>query len=118
MDRIELRGMSFQGRHGVGAAEREHAQEFKVDVELETDLAVAATSDQIGDTIDYHQVRAAARDVIEGPAHSLLESIAGAIAERVLALPRVEAVSVRVTKWPKSMQPLDGAAVLIKRTRA
>ncbi|TMC32676.1 MAG: dihydroneopterin aldolase, partial [Chloroflexi bacterium] len=31
MDRIELRGMSFHGRHGVRDAERESAQEFKVD---------------------------------------------------------------------------------------
>ena len=118
MDRIELRGMSFQGRHGVGSAEREHPQEFQVDVELEADLAAASASDHIADTIDYRQVRAAAKEVIEGPSRSLLESLAGAIAQRVLALPRVEAVSVRVTKWPASMQPLDGAAVYIRRTRA
>ena len=110
--------MSFQGRHGVGAAEREHPQDFKVDVELEAELAAAAASDQIADTVDYRQVRAAAKDVIEGPSRALLESLAGDIAERVLALPRVQAVSVRVTKWPKSMQPIDGAAVSINRTRA
>jgi len=32
MDRILLEGMSFQGRHGVRPAEREHPQAFKVDV--------------------------------------------------------------------------------------
>jgi dihydroneopterin aldolase len=118
MDRIELRGMSFHGRHGVGAAEREAAQEFKVDVEVRADLAAAASSDRLADTVDYRQVRAAAKDVIEGDSRSLLESLAGAIADRVLQLPRVEAVSVRVTKWPASMQPIDGASVQIERTRA
>lgn len=118
MDRIELRGMSFWGRHGVGAKEREEAQEFKVDVELDVDLAAAGRSDDIADTIDYRQVRAAARDVVEGPSRSLLESLATAIAERVLALPRVESVSVRITKWPRSMQPIDGASVRINKTRA
>jgi len=48
----------------------------------------------------------------------LLESLAGAIAERVLQLPRVEGVSVRVAKQPPSMRPIDAAAVSIRRTRA
>ena len=118
MDHIELRGMSFWGRHGVGAREREQPQEFKVDVELEADLAAAAGTDAIADTVDYRQVRAAAKEVVEGASRSLLESLASAIADRVLALPRVESVSVRITKWPPSMQPIDGASVRINRTRA
>ena len=118
MDRIELRGMSFQGRHGVRPAEREQPQEFEVDLEVEADLSAAGASDRLADTVDYTQVRAAAKAVIEGPPKALLESLAAAIAQRVLALPRVEAVSVRVVKRPASMQPIDGAAVLIKRTRA
>jgi dihydroneopterin aldolase len=118
MDRIELKGMSFQGRHGVRDAEREHAQEFRVDVEVEADLASAGHSDKLGDTVDYTRVRAAAREVIEGPSRGLLETLAADIAERVLALPLVATVSVRVSKFPASMQPIDAAAVHIKRTRA
>src|SRR6058998_3594694 len=66
MDRIELRGMSFQGRHGVRPAEREQPQEFKVDIEVDADLARAGESDKLADTVDYTAVRAAAREVIEG----------------------------------------------------
>jgi dihydroneopterin aldolase len=118
MDRIELRGMSFHGRHGVRDAERESAQEFKVDVDVDADLAEAGRSDRLADTVDYTKVRAAAREVIEGPSMQLLESLAGAIAQRVLELPRVSGVSVRVSKRPASMHPIDAAAVHIKRTRA
>ena len=118
MDRIQLTGMSFQGRHGVRDAEREGAQEFKVDIEVEADLSEPARTDRLVDTVDYTRVRAAAREVIEGPPMHLLESLASAIAERVLLLPRVETVSVRVSKRPPSMQPIDLAAVHIKRTRA
>lgn len=118
MDRIELRGMSFMGRHGVRDAERESAQEFRVDVEVKADLAAAGRSDRLDDTVDYTKIRAAAREVIEGPSRQLLESLAAAIAERVLKLERVEAVSVRVAKRPASMQPIDAATVHIKRTRA
>jgi dihydroneopterin aldolase len=109
MDRIELRGMSFQGRHGVRPEEREQGQEFKVDIEVDADLGAAALSDRL---------RSAAREVIEGESQKLLESLAGAIAERIVGLPRVEAVAVRVSKRPASMQPIEAAAVRIYRTRA
>ena len=118
MDAIELRGMSFFGRHGVRPAEREQPQEFKVDIEVEADLARAARTDQVADTIDYTKLRRIARDVIEGPPASLLETLAGRIAEQVLGLPGVERVSVRIAKFPASMQPIEAAAVRINRTRA
>lgn len=118
MDRIELRGMAFQGRHGVRPAEREQPQEFKVDIEVEADLAEAGRTDRLADTVDYTQVRAAAKSVIEGPPAKLLETLAGGIAERVLQMPGVASVSVRVAKRPASMQPIEAAAVHIKRTRA
>ena len=110
--------MSFQGRHGVRPAERAQPQEFKVDLEIEADLGEAGRTDRLVDTVDYTQARAAAKAVIEGEPMKLLESLAAAIAQRVLELPRVEAVSVRVAKRPASMQPIDAAAVSIKRARA
>jgi len=110
--------MSFQGRHGVRPSERERAQEFLVDVEVECDLSSASRSDSITDTIDYRELRAIAREVIEGPSMQLLEALAGQIADRVLTVPRVVEVSVRITKSPASMQPIAGAAVHINRTRA
>lgn len=110
--------MSFLGRHGVRPAEREQQQQFMVDVEVEADLAEAGRTDQLADTVDYTRVRAAARSVIEGPPAKLLETLAGRIAELVLQLPRVASVSVRVAKRPASMQPIESAAVHIKRTRA
>jgi len=118
MDRIELRGMSFPGRHGVGDAERDQPQEFKVDIEIDADLAEPGRTDRLADTIDYTQVRAAARAVIEGESKKLLESLAAAIADRILTMPRVKAVSVRVAKRPASMQPIEAAAVRINRSRA
>ena len=118
VDRIVLQGMSFSGRHGARPAEWEQAQEFKVDVELETDLSEAGRTDQLGDTVDYSQVRAIAKAIIEGQSVKLLETLAARIADRALALPRVKAVSVRVAKRPASMEPIEAAAVHISRTRA
>jgi dihydroneopterin aldolase len=118
VDRIVLKGMSFSGRHGVRPAEREHAQEFKVDVELDADMSDAGRTDRLVDTIDYTQVRAIAKETIEGESAKLLETLATRIADRVVLLPRVAAVTVRVAKRPASMAPIEAAAVHINRTRA
>jgi dihydroneopterin aldolase len=117
MDRVLLEGMSFQGRHGVRAAEREEPQEFRVDVEVDCDLSEPGRTDRIEDTVDYTRVRAIAKEVIEGESHKLLESLAAQIADRVLQLPKVGGVAVRIAKRPESMLPIDAAAVLINRTR-
>lgn len=117
MDRIELRGMAFQGRHGARPSEREHAQEFKVDLEVECDVDKAAASDDLVDAVDYSRLRAIVRDIVEGPHVNLLETLAARITERVLQQPGVTSVSVRVAKRPAGMQPIDSAAVHIKRTR-
>src|SRR4030081_136901 len=118
MDRILLEGMSFQGRHGVRPAEREVPQDFKVDIEVDCDLSEPGKSDRIEDSVDYRQIRAIAKDVIEGESHNLLEALAARIAARVLEIPRVGGVTVRIAKRPDSMQPIDAAAVRINRTRA
>jgi dihydroneopterin aldolase len=118
MDRIVLEGMSFNGRHGVRPAEREHAQEFKVDVELDTDLVEPGRSDRVEDTVDYRRVRAIAKEVVEGESAQLIETLAARIAERVLELNGVVAVTVRVAKRPESMRPIEAAAVEIRRTRS
>lgn len=118
MDRIELEGMVFSGRHGVRPAERAEPQEFKVDVQVDADLSDAGRSDRVEDTVDYRPIYAIARSVVEGESAKLLETLAQRIAERVLELDRVATVWVRVAKRPQSMRPIDSAAVKIKRTRA
>jgi len=110
--------MSFQGRHGVLPQERETAQEFVVDLAVDCDLRESSRTDNITDTIDYRELRAIVKGVIEGPSMRLLEAMAGQIADRVLEVPGARAVSVRISKRPASMQPIAAAAVHINRTRA
>jgi dihydroneopterin aldolase len=118
VDHIQLHGMSFQGRHGVRAAERERAQEFKVDLDVDCDLSQPGHTDRLEDTIDYTRLRAIAKEVVEGESKNLLENLAARIAEGVLQVSGVVAVSVTVAKRPASMLPIESAAVHINRTRA
>jgi dihydroneopterin aldolase len=104
-DRITLRGMHFLARHGVTLEERLEPQPFDVDVELETDLSTSAASDDQADTNDYSEVFALMGRVVEGESHRLIEALAGAIANAVLATTTADAVTVRVRK-PRA--PLPG----------
>jgi dihydroneopterin aldolase len=100
MDRLLLNDMTFYGYHGNLEAERELGGRYRVDLELGIDLARAAGSDDLGETIDYIHVYQLVREVMEEQQHRLLESAAETIAAQVLGLPRVEQVRVRVAKTP------------------
>ena len=105
-DRITLRGMRFAGHIGVGADERATPQPLEVDLVLRLDLSRPARTDDLTDTVDYGSLFILARDVVEGRAFNLIEGLAGAIADAVLAAHAVDDVEVRVRK-PKA--PLPGA---------
>ncbi len=105
-DRITLRGMRFLGRHGVTLQERMEPQPFEVDVTIWADLAPAATSDELADTVDYSAVFAEVARIVEGSSFRLIEALAQTITDGVLdSQPRVRSVEVRVRK-PKA--PLPG----------
>jgi dihydroneopterin aldolase len=107
-DRLSLRGMRFEGRHGVLPEERVTAQPFEVDVVLHADLADAAERDDLAATADYAALFELVRAIVEGTSRQLIEALAGSIARAVLAATPpavVDAVEVRVRK---PAAPIDG----------
>lgn len=119
-DRIELRGLRVFGRHGVFDHEKADGQEFVVDLVVHADLAAAAASDDLADTLDYGALAQRAADVVGGPSRDLIESVAGAVADAVLAADgRVREVEVTLHK-PSAPIPLavDDVAVVLRRGRA
>lgn len=97
-DCILLRDLLFYGYHGVNPEEQKLGQRFRVDLTLWAALAAAAQSDDLADTISYAWVYDQVRACMEGPPYRLLERLAGAIGQAVLAEPRVAAVRVRILK--------------------
>jgi len=118
-DRITLRGMRFLGRHGVELEERLEPQPFEVDLVLRGDLSAAAASDDLADTVDYSAVFSVVGGVVEGRSYRLIEALAGAIADAVLAAHAVDDVEVRVRK-PKAPLPgaFDTVEVRLRRRRS
>ena len=97
-DSISLRGLRVRGHHGVLAAEREHGQEFRVDVELEVDTRPAASSDDIAATVDYGVLADRLAEVVAGEPVNLIETLAARLADVCLSDPRVLAATVEVHK--------------------
>ena len=117
-DRIELRGLTVRGHHGVFDHESRDGQDFVVDVTVWIDLATAAASDDLADTLDYGTLAQRAADIVAGPPRKLIETVAGEIADGVMADERVHAVEVVVHK-PSAPIPLtfSDVAVTARRSR-
>jgi dihydroneopterin aldolase len=117
-DRIELRGLRVLGVHGALPEERERAQPFEVDLDLELDLRPAGRSDRLADTVDYGSVTQAVAAVVSGPHAELLEHLAERVALAALACgaPLTTAVTVSVRKLrPPVPCDLHSAGVTIRR---
>lgn len=93
--RIELQGLELQGFHGVLEEERERGQRFLFDVRLDFEDVL---SDEIDDAIDYREVVATVREVSDGRAYRLLETLAAAVADALVARFPVRRARVRVRK--------------------
>ena len=117
-DRIELRGLRVRGHHGVYDHERRDGQDFVVDLSVWLDLAPAAVSDDLADTLHYGELAQRVAAIVAGPPANLIETLAGRIADEVLADPRVTAVEVTLHK-PQAPIPLDfvDVAVVVCRAR-
>ncbi|MDZ4269940.1 MAG: dihydroneopterin aldolase [Mycobacterium sp.] len=117
-DRIELRGLTVRGNHGVFDHERRDGQDFIVDITAWLDLRAPAASDHLADTLDYGVLAQRAADIVAGPPRQLIETVAAEIADDVMGDERVHAVEVVVHK-PGAPIPLEFAdvAVVARRSR-
>ena len=117
-DRIELRGLTVHGRHGVYERERVSGQDFVVDITVWIDLADAAASDDLADTYDYDALAQLTAGIVAGPPRNLIETVGGEIADRVMNDERVHAVEVVVHKPQAPIaQKFADVAVVVRRSR-
>lgn len=118
-DTITLTGLRGLGYHGVYPDEKRDGQEFVVDVTMSLDLAPAAESDDVADTVHYGEIAEEVVAVLTGEPVDLIETLAARIAAVVLERPLVDEVAVTVHKPHAPITvPFTDAAVTIVRTRS
>ena len=111
---VELQGLHVFGYHGVEEEEKRLGQLFLYDVQLE--VGDRGATDRIEEAVDYREVVLAIRDVSERR-FDLLEALATAVADELLARFQPEWVQVRVRKpqvKPAGMT-VEFSAVTVRR---
>jgi FolB domain-containing protein len=118
VDTIVIRDLTVAYRIGVTDAERAVPQRLQLSLEIGHDFAAAASSDDLGRTIDYHAVCQQLLRFGEGRSWRLIESLAVEIAMmlrteygaaratvevRKFIIPEARYVGVRVTRcWDEA----------------
>jgi dihydroneopterin aldolase len=102
-----LSGIRASGRHGANDGERDHPQEFVVDLDVEVD----PYADELDATADYRKLAETARTVVEQESFILLERLAQTVAARAVELPGAINATAVVHK-PAAMRSIgiDGVA--------
>ena len=117
-DAITLTGLRARGHHGVFEHERRDGQDFIIDVRATLDLARAASSDDVADTVHYGELAIAVVEAVETDPVDLIETVAERVAAIVLSHQAVHEVEVTVHKPQAPIPvPFDDVSVTIVRGR-
>lgn len=110
--RLFLSGIRAEGHHGARPGEKDAAQPFVVDLDLEVDV----TGDDIDATADYRRITEGVRAVVEEGSFDLIETMAAAIADACVRFDPIVRATVVVHK-PNAATRLgiDGVAAAVTR---
>ena len=96
---LTLTGLRFDASLGILDHERSAPQPIQVDAELSLgSQRLAPRDDDILHVLDYRKVRQIIIDECTAEHVNLLESLIGKLAERLMQLPGVEGVRVKIAK--------------------
>ena len=118
-DAIFIKGLLIHAHHGVMPHEEKVGQRFVVDLELAIDLAGAAASDKLIDTVSYSSIVETVTQAFTTRSYRLVEAAAGAVADAVLeSFQQVASVRVAVHKPHAPIAAIfEDVGVTILRTR-
>jgi len=116
MDAIHISGIRSYGYTGFLPEEQKLGQWFEVDLTVWLDLSVSGASDAIADTLDYREAIAQTQELVATAKFELIEKLANAIADTLLAIDKVQRVRVQLSK-PAAPIPNFGGNITIDITR-
>lgn len=117
LDLIFIEGLVAQTVIGIDPEELHASQPVRLDLTMGVPRVLACSTDRIGDTIHYGEVRAAVLELFATHKLQLLEAVAEAIAQVVLQDFGARWVRVALAK-PRKFPDLDAVGVVIERRRA
>jgi dihydroneopterin aldolase len=114
MDIVFLRDLKIETIIGIFDWEREIKQTVTLDLEMAADVANAAKTDSIENTLDYKAVAKRLIEFVGQSEYKLVETLAERVAEIVLNEFNVPWVRVRVNK-PGAVRYAGDVGVIIER---
>lgn len=121
MDKIFIRGLEVDARHGVNPEEKVNFQPFSFDADLYFDLAAAGNSDDLSDTINYAKASKIIVKTAAENSFNLIEKLAYTCTYALMNALPVQKVRLTVYK-PQAPMHLKfqtvGVTVEVQRTTA
>lgn len=114
-DALIIRDLVTECRLGVAEWEQVNPQKVWIDLELAIDAAKAASRDDVADAVDYGALVTAVKALAQERPYRLMETLAEAIALRILVQFGPPQVVVRVKK--RALPGIESAAVEVCRRR-
>jgi len=114
VDTIFISDLKVKCVIGVWQWERQITQTVLLDLELASDVRVAAGSDKLQDTVNYKAVCARILDYAEGSSFQLIETLAENIATLILDEFAVDWCRVRLSK-PGALRHAKAVGVILER---
>ncbi len=113
MDKIVIDGIEVACLIGTQPKERQVTQPVVIGLVLHGDWRAAAASDDLHDAVNYVRAIEMVRSVAAGSSFFLLEALAEELARRLLAIPGVCQVELRLDK----PQAVPGVRVAVEISR-
>ena len=115
MSTISLEALKVDTVIGVYAWEQRIHQAVSIDLEMSTNSAAAAASDDIADALDYKAIAKRVMRFTAASRFALLETLAEKIADLVIEEFAVTAVKVSVSK-PKAVRGAENVRIIVEKS--
>ena len=114
MDTIFLRDLEINATIGIFEWEKRIKQKVRIDLEMGTDIAKAAASDAIEDTLDYKAISKRIIQFVEDSSYELIETIIEKVSEILLNEFNIPWVRVTISK-PGAVRGSRDVGITIER---
>jgi dihydroneopterin aldolase len=114
MDTIFLRDLEINATIGIFEWEKRIKQKVRIDLEMATDIAKAAASDAIEDTLDYKSISKRIIQFVEDSRYELIETMIEKVSEILLKEFSIPWVRVTISK-PGAVRGSRDVGVTIER---
>lgn len=114
MDTIFLRDLEIDATIGIFEWEKRIKQKVRVDLEMATDIAKAASTDSIDDALDYKAISKRVVQFIEDSRHELIETLIEKVAGILTEEFNIPWVRVTISK-PGAVRGSRDVGITIER---